>query len=120
MNSSEIPGCCSMGWHVTLAGSRFLSSAEQRYAPIEGEALAIAWGLEQTKYFTPRCDNLVIVPNHKPLIKMFDDRTLEEITNTRLFRLKQRTLLWRFQTAYLPASSIARQMQHLDTQRVVA
>jgi len=36
---------------VVLAGSRFLSGAEQRYAPIEGEALAIAWDLEQTRTF---------------------------------------------------------------------
>lgn len=37
------PGCCSTGWRITLAGSRFLRPAETRYAPIEGEALAIAW-----------------------------------------------------------------------------
>jgi len=28
-----------------LAGSRFLRSTEIRYAPVEGEALAIAWSL---------------------------------------------------------------------------
>ncbi|CAB4035553.1 Hypothetical predicted protein [Paramuricea clavata] len=49
---SGIPECCPGGWHITLAGSRFLSSAEERYAAIEGEALAVAWGLEQTRYFT--------------------------------------------------------------------
>ena len=50
--TSGVPGCCVDGWKITLAGSRFLSSAEQRYAAVEGEALAIAWGLEQTRYFT--------------------------------------------------------------------
>ena len=37
-------------WKITLAGSRFLRPAEKRYAyaPIEGEALAIAWSLEQS------------------------------------------------------------------------
>ena len=49
---SCIPDCCDFGWRVTLAGSRSLSSAEQRYALVDGEALAVAWGLEQTKYFT--------------------------------------------------------------------
>ena len=53
---STLPDCCFNGWRVTLAGSHFLSSAEQRYAQIEGEALAVAWGLEQTKYFTQGCD----------------------------------------------------------------
>ena len=72
---SCIPDCCEFGWRVTLAGSRSLSSAERRYAPIEGEALAVAWGLEQTKYFTQGCDNLVVVTDHKPLTKIFGDRT---------------------------------------------
>ena len=99
---SGLPDCCPHGWRITLAGSRFLSSAEQRYAAIEGEALAIAWGLEQTRYFTQGCDNLIIVTDHKPLVKIFGDRTLDEITNSRLFRLKQRTLPWRFEIQHLP------------------
>ena len=90
---------------MTLAGSRFLSSTEQRYAPIEGEALAVAWGLEQTRYFTQGCPNLIVVTDHKPLVKIFGDRTLDEISNTRLFRLKQRTLPWYFEVTYLPGKT---------------
>ena len=86
---------------MTLVRSRSLSSAEQRYAPVEGEAVAVAWGLEQTKYFTQGCDNLAVVTDHKPSTKIFGDRTLGEITNTRLLRLKQRTLMRRFQIFYL-------------------
>ena len=84
---------------LTLAGSRFLVAAEQRYAAVEGEALAIAWGLENTRYFTQGCNDLVVVTDHKPLTKLFGDRTLDEISNTRLFRLKQRTLPWKFEVA---------------------
>ena len=103
--SSSIPDCCNGGWRITLAGSRFLSPAEQRYAAIEGEALAVTWGIEQTKYFTQGCDNLIIITDHKPLVKIFGDRTLDEITNSRLFRLKQRTLPWRFDIEHLPGKS---------------
>eukprot|EP00794_Sanderia_malayensis_P015539 gene15539-17124_t len=77
------------------------SHAEQQYAAIEGEALAVAWGLEQTRYFTQGCDNLVVT-DHKPLVKIFGDRALDEISNTRLFRLKQRTLPWRFDIIHRP------------------
>ena len=49
---SCLPDCRTDGWRVTLAESRFLTSAEQRYAPIESEALVVAWGLEQSKYST--------------------------------------------------------------------
>ena len=102
---SGVPDCCPGGWRITLAGSRFLNSAEQCYTAIEGEALAMAWGLEQMRYFTQGCDNLVIVTDHKPLIKIFGDRTLDEITNSRLFRLKQRTLPWCLEIRHLPGKS---------------
>ena len=39
-------GCCPNGWRINLAGSRFLNSAEQNYAPVEGEALAVVWALQ--------------------------------------------------------------------------
>ena len=103
--SSGIPDCCPGGWRIALAGSRFLTPAEQCYAAIEGEALAVAWGLEQTRYFTQGCDNLVVITDHKPLVKIFGDRTLDEITNSRLFRLKQRTLPWHFDIKHLPGKT---------------
>lgn len=103
--ASNLPDCCNDGWRIVLAGSRFLSSAEQRYAPIEGEALAVAWGLEQSKYFTQGCEDLIVVTDHKPLVKILGDRTLDEIPNTRLFRLKQRTLPWRFSIHHLPGKT---------------
>ena len=73
----------------------------------EDESLGIAWGLEQTKYFTLGCDDLLIVTDHKPLVKIFGDRTLDEIPNSRLFRLKQRTLPWRFEIEHMPGTSKA-------------
>lgn len=70
---------------MTLAGSWFNSEAESRYAPIEGEALAVAWALEQSKFFMQRCDSLVVATDHKNLIKLLGDRTLDDIPNPRLF-----------------------------------
>ena len=67
--------------------------------------MAVAWGLEQTRYFTQGCDNLLVITDHKPLVKLLGDRTLDEITNSRLFRLKQRTLPWRFEIQHLPGKS---------------
>ena len=95
------PDCCADGWHITLAGSRFLTPAEQHYAAIVGEGLAITWGLEQTKYFTLGCQQLLVATDHKPPIKIYGDQTLDEIKNTRLFRLKQGTLPWYFTIIHL-------------------
>jgi len=99
---SEYPDCCDDGWKITLCGSRFLKDSETRYAAIEGEALAVAWALKQTKYFTMGCDNLVVVVDHRPLTKLLGDPTLDEIPNPRLFSLKQRTLPWIYKICWLP------------------
>ena len=47
------------------------------------------------------CDDLMVVTDHKPLTKLLSDRTLDEIPNTRLFPLKQRTLPSYFQIVHL-------------------
>ena len=69
-----MPNCCETGWRIVLAGSRFLSAAEKNYVAVEGEALAIAWSLEQTKYFTMGCPDLVVVTDHKPLVRLLGQR----------------------------------------------
>ena len=48
------------------------------------------------------CDDLLVVVDHKPLVKLLGNRRLDEIVNPRLFRIKQRTLMWRFQIKYQP------------------
>ena len=40
--------------------------------------------------------------DHKPLVKLLGDRRLHEITNPRLLRLKQRSLMWKFEIEYQP------------------
>ena len=83
----------------------FPDTHRQRYTPIEGEALAVAWSLEQTRYFTQGCRKLLVVTDHKPLVKILGDRTLDEISNTRIFRIKQRTLPWSFDIVHLPGKT---------------
>ena len=77
----------------------------------------MAWSLEQTKFFTLRCNDLKVITDHKPLILIFSTRKLDEIENTRLFGIKKRTLMWRLDIGYIPgilnpfSDSISRQ-QH--------
>ena len=59
-------------------------------------------GFGTNRYFTMGCKDLIVVTDHKPLIGLFNDRTLDEVSNTRLFRIKQRTLPWNFTMKYLP------------------
>ena len=53
---------------MTLVGSRFTHAAESRYAPVEGEALAVADALGKVRYFVLGCRDLIVAVDHKPLL----------------------------------------------------
>ena len=80
----KTPICCTEGWHLIFAGSRFCTGAERKYAPIEGEAAAI------------------VVTEYEPLKGLFGDRDLSKIQNPWLFRLKEKTLRYRFSIQHCP------------------
>ena len=101
------PNCGQGHWQLILAGSRFTSEAESRYAPIEGEALAVVHGLQSCRMFILGCPSFVIAVDHKPLIKILNDRALETIPNPRLLNLKEKTLLYRFDIIHIPGKSNA-------------
>ena len=92
----KTPSCCKDGWKLCLVGSRFTNPAESRYAPIEEEALAVAYALHQTRYYVVGCDDLIVATDHKPLLRILDDRSLTEIDNRRLLNLKEKTLAYKF------------------------
>ncbi|KAL8569022.1 hypothetical protein ACOMHN_048270 [Nucella lapillus] len=96
------PFCCKTGWKVTLVGSRFTTGAESRYAPVEGEALAVVDALDKARHFTLGCSNLTIAVDHKPLLKIFGDRCLNDIPNPRLRNLKEKSLRYKFAIVHVP------------------
>ncbi|KAK3731603.1 hypothetical protein QZH41_004849 [Actinostola sp. cb2023] len=100
--ASTEPFCCPTGWKVALVGSRFTHAAESRYAPVEGEALAVTDALDKARFFVLGCSNLIIAVDHKPLLKIFGDRSLEDISNGRLRNLKEKTLRYRFRMIHIP------------------
>merc|ERR1711954_344359 len=101
------PVCCSAGWRLVLAGGRFTIPAETRYSPTEGEMLAVAAGLESSKYYTLGCKKLVVATDHKPLLSILNDRALDTVVNPRMLRIKERTLAWQFDMVYMPGNKQA-------------
>ena len=99
------PNCGKGHWKLVLAGSRFTKPAESRYAPIEGEALAVTYGLEQCRKFVLGCPNLIVAVDHKPLTRIFNDRSLESIDNPRLLRMKEKTLMYKFDIIHVPGDT---------------
>ena len=51
--------------------------------------------------FILRCPELLVTVDHKPLIKIFSDKAIEDIKNLRLFSLKGRSLMYRFWIKHL-------------------
>ncbi len=95
--------CCYTGWKVSLVGSRFTHPAESRYAPIEGEALAVVYALDKARFFVQGCPKLIVATDHKPLLRVFNDRSLD-IPNPRLRNLKEKTLRYRFAMHHVPGA----------------
>ena len=48
------------------------------------------------------CPGLVVVTNHKLLVSILGDKELGDVTNMRLFCLKQQMALWQFDIAHMP------------------
>ena len=84
-----------------MVGSRFTQPAESRYAPVEGEALAVAYALEKAKFFVLGCTDLNVAVDHKPLLDIFSDRSLD-MANGRMRSLKEKTLRYRFTMSHVP------------------
>ena len=52
----------------------------------------MVYALHQTRYYILGCKDLVVATDHKPLLKILNDKPLTEITNRRLLNLKEKTL----------------------------
>jgi len=104
---SAKPDCGNGHWKIVLMGSRFAKEAEKRYARIEGEALAVVHGLQSCKTFVLGHPHLIIAVDHKPLIKILNDRSMDSIENPRLLRLKEKTLMYRYEIVHVPGKSNA-------------
>ena len=98
----KAPHCGPGHWQLVFAGSRFLKDPETRYAPIEGEALAVVFALEQTRMFVMGCSDLILAIDHKPLVPILNDKRLDLIKNPRLLRFKEKTMMYSFRAQHIP------------------
>ena len=99
------PDCGKEHWKLIFAGSRFTKDSESRYAPIEGEALAVAFGLKRCRMFVMGAPHLTVVVDHKPLVNIFNDRELSTIENPRVRNFKEKTLMYNFDIIHFPGKS---------------
>ena len=56
----------------------------------------------KTRYFVARCKDLLIATDHKPLLGILNDKELDSIDNSRLVKLKQKMLAYKFSIVHVP------------------
>ena len=61
----KAPRCCNEGWQIVFAGSKKCLGTGSRYAPVEVEALGVAWSLEKARMFTLGCPNLLVTTDQQ-------------------------------------------------------
>lgn len=83
-------------WALVQAGSRFLSSAESRYAIIDLELLAVAWAVSKCNVFLMGLQHFKVITDHNPLIPILNSHRLDEIENPRLQRLRTKLMAYNF------------------------
>ena len=80
---------------LITCGSRFLSPTERRYAMVELELLAAVWAANKTRiYMFGRPTKLAT--DHAPLVDIINEKCLDQISNPRLLRLKEKLLPFLF------------------------
>ena len=60
------------------------------------------WTRHATLYWAAKT-SIIIAVDYRPLLKIFGDRSIDQISNTRLRNLKERTLRYRFRMVHIPA-----------------
>ena len=77
-------------WRLVQCGSRFLADVEVRYSCIELELVGVVWGMTKCRYYLLGLPHFELVTDHRPLVPILNEYTLDAIENPRLQRLKEK------------------------------
>ena len=86
--------------HLITCGSRFISSAENNYAVVELELLAIQWAVEKCRLYLSGA-HFTIVTDHQPLLGIMNGRNLDAFNNTCIQRLMSKLLGYSFTVEWI-------------------
>ena len=89
-------------WRMVQAVSRFIVPVESRYAMIELECIGAAWAMMKCKHFLEGLPSFEIVLDHRPLIPILNDYTLDQLDNQRLLHLRLKMSRFCFRARWVP------------------
>ena len=87
-------------WKLVQCQSRFLTDTETRYATVELEMLACVWAMRKCRMYLLGLPKFQLVIDHKPLLPIMNDYTLDAIENPRLQRLKEKVSQFSFDAVW--------------------
>ena len=87
-------------WRLIQCGSRFLTDTESRYAMIELELLAVVWAIKKKCHLHLHGQQFHLIIDHKPLVPILNNYTLDMIENPRLQRLREKIIGYTFETSW--------------------
>ena len=87
-------------WKPVAYASRFLSTAESNYHPIEVEMLAVVWGCEKMSKYIHGLPEVIIETDHKPLIPIINNKPLHDMS-PRIQRLRMRLMKYQVHATHV-------------------
>ena len=67
-----------------------------RYSTTELELLGIVWGIQKCHAYLAGMENFTVITDHRPLLSILNNQTLEQVTSPRIQRLKERLMRYNF------------------------
>ena len=83
-------------WKLVQCGSRFLTEVESRYAVVELEMLAVTWAVRKCHIYLAGMPEFSLITDHRPLVPILNTKSLAEIENPRLQRLREKLMSYTF------------------------
>ena len=90
-------------WKTIQTGSRTLTSAETRYAPIELQLQAIVYATRKCHTFLAGT-TFKLFTDHRSLVNICNKRKLSDVSNSRILRSLLKLMDYNFTVEYIPGS----------------
>ena len=74
---------------IIICGSKSFTPAQQWYATIELECLAIIWAVQKCEFYLKGLPNFTVATDHRPLVGTFS-KGISKLTNPKLQRLREK------------------------------
>ena len=92
-------------YNLISCASRAVTETEGRYSTTELECLGLVWGFRKFDYYLRGAQDTQVITDHRPLVGVFQ-KPMNQITNPRLLRLREKLQMYKFELKWNSGKSI--------------